>query len=55
MLSFNVDRNFSNVLGGFVLVDLRQTEPELLRRYLGDDGANAFHSYHGLCHSSARV
>jgi putative hemolysin len=55
MLSFNVDRNFSNVLDGFVLVDLRQTEPELLRRYLGDEGANAFHSYHGLCHSSVPV
>jgi hypothetical protein len=52
MLSFNVDRNFSNVLDGFVLVDLRQTAPELLRRYLGDDGANAFRAYHSFSPSA---
>ncbi|MBV8050981.1 MAG: lysophospholipid acyltransferase family protein [Acidobacteriaceae bacterium] len=51
LLSFNVDRNFSNVLDGFVLVDLRQTSPELLSRYLGSDGAHAFGAYHSLCKS----
>ena len=56
LLSFNVDRAFSNVLDGFVLVDLRETEPELLRRYLGGDGANAFRSYHGrMPHSNGAV
>ena len=55
LLSFNVDRNFSNVLDGLVLVDLRQTEPELLRRYLGSEGARAFNSYHGLYHSDLLV
>jgi hypothetical protein len=48
MLSFNVDRDFSRVLDGFVLVDLRQTDPALLRRYMGDPGVEAFMSYHGL-------
>lgn len=50
LLSFNVDREFSNVLDGFVLVDLRKTDPEYLRRYLGDDGVSGFRSYHGLGH-----
>jgi putative hemolysin len=53
LLSFNVDRAFSNVLDGFVLVDLRQTNPATLRRYLGDDGVNSFRSYHGLCPSTS--
>jgi len=48
MLSFNVDRDFSRVLDGFVLVDLRETDPTLLRRYMGEAGIEAFMSYHGL-------
>ncbi len=48
MLSFNVDKDFSGVLDGFVLVDLRQTERALLQRYLGEVGVEAFTSYHGL-------
>jgi hypothetical protein len=48
MLSFNVDRDFSRVLDGFVLVDLRQTDPTLLRRYMGEAGTQAFMSYYGL-------
>ncbi len=49
LLTFNVDKDFSNVVDGFVLVDLRRTDPESLRRYLGEDGVTAFRSYHGLC------
>jgi len=48
MLSFNVDKAFSNVLDGFVVVDLRRTDPAVLRRYLGEDGCRAFLSYHSL-------
>ena len=48
MLSFNVDKAFSNVLDGFVLVDLRQTDPAMLGRYLGPDGCKAFLSYHAV-------
>jgi len=48
LLSFNVDKAFSNVLDGFVLVDLRRTDPAVLGRYLGEDGLKAFLSYHGL-------
>jgi len=42
MLAFNVDRKFSNVLDGLVVVDLRQTEPAVLERYMGREGAARF-------------
>lgn len=48
MIGFNVDRKFSNVLDGLVVVDLRQTEPGVLDRYMGRDAARAFRQYHGL-------
>jgi len=48
LLSFNVDRDFSNVLDGLVVVDLRQTDPTVLERYVGRDGIRAFQRYHGL-------
>lgn len=48
MLSFNVDRNFSNVLDGLVLVDLRRSDPVLLARYMGKAHLTAFLRYHGL-------
>ncbi len=51
MLGFNVDKEFSDVLDGLVLVDLRQTDRTALQRYLGEDGMEAFLSYHGLCPS----
>jgi hypothetical protein len=46
LLGFNVDRKFSNVLDGLVVVDLRQTEPALLERYMGLDGAARFLKVH---------
>ena len=39
LLGFNVDRKFSNVLDGLVVVDLRQTEPAVLERYMGREAA----------------
>ena len=48
MLGFNVDRKFSNVLDGLVVVDLRQTEPSVLERYMGREGLTRFRQYHGL-------
>jgi putative hemolysin len=48
IVSFNVDRNFSDVLDGLVLVDLRETDPVVLARYMGRDGVKAFQRYHGI-------
>jgi hypothetical protein len=48
LVSFNVDRDFSGVLDGLVLVDLRQTDASVLARYMGKTGVEAFRRYHGL-------
>jgi putative hemolysin len=48
LLAFNVDRNFSNVLDGLILVDLRQAGPAVLERYMGREQAAQFRHRHGL-------
>ena len=48
LLGFNVDRKFSDVLDGLVLVDLRQTHPAVLERYMGKAAAAQFRRMHGL-------
>lgn len=48
LLGFNVDRKFSNVLDGLVVVDLRKVEPAMLERYMGRDSAAQFRHHHGL-------
>ena len=48
IVSFNVDRKFSDVLDGFVLVDLRESESNVLEKYMGKDGLKAFRQYHNL-------
>ncbi len=40
--AFNVDRRFSNVLDGLILVDLRETPQRTLNRYMGADQATIF-------------
>jgi len=46
LLGFNVDRKFSNVLDGLVVVDLRQTDPAVLERYMGRENATRFRRLH---------
>lgn len=48
LVGFNVDRKFSNVLDGLVVVDLRQTDPAVLDRYMGRSAASDFRRFHGL-------
>jgi hypothetical protein len=54
VLAFSVDREFSNALDGFIVVDLARTEPRLLARYLGKTEAEAFLAHqkglHGTSH-----
>jgi len=50
LLGFNVDRQFSNVLDGLVVVDLRKTDSAMLERYMGHEGAMRFRSQH-TCNS----
>jgi putative hemolysin len=57
LVAFNVDRKFSNVLDGLVIVDLRQTEPSVLERYMGKNAAAKFRQVHaaGRAASSAHT
>ncbi len=48
LLGFNVDRKFSNVLDGLVVVDLRQTDPAVLDRYMGREPAQNFRKLHSV-------
>jgi putative hemolysin len=48
LLAFNVDRKFSNVLDGLVMVDLRQTATGVLERFMGREAAAGFRRYHGM-------
>jgi putative hemolysin len=42
LLAFSVDPQFGNTLDGFVMVDLTQTNPEALARYMGKEQAAKF-------------
>jgi putative hemolysin len=46
LLGFSADENFSNALDGLIMVDLRSTDPAVLARYMGGDGARAFLAHH---------
>lgn len=48
LLAFNVDPDFSDVLDGLILVDLTQTDPVILKRYMGEEGLKKFREFHGL-------
>jgi putative hemolysin len=45
ILGFNVDPEFNNALDCLLWLDLDRTEPELLRRYMGNEGAARFLAY----------
>jgi hypothetical protein len=49
LVGFNLDRKFSDVVDGLVIVDLRQTDPQVLERYMGKSGHANFRHFHGLC------
>ena len=46
LLGFNVDADFSDVLDGLILVDLTRTDPRILERYMGKQGAASFLAHH---------
>lgn len=46
-LAFNVDRSFADALDGFVVLDLRKTDPVALERYMGKEGLQNFRRFHG--------
>jgi putative hemolysin len=48
VLAFNVDRAFSDVVDGLVVVDLAGLAPAVLEKYLGSEGAAAFRAVHRI-------
>lgn len=48
ILNFNLDKKFSDVLDGLLLIDLLKTDPRILKRYMGKEGAASFYAYHGV-------
>ena len=46
LVAFNVDRKFSDVLDGLVIVDLRRTDSAVLDRYMGAEAARRFRQFH---------
>jgi putative hemolysin len=48
LVGFNLDRKFSNVVDGLVIVDLRETDPQVLERYMGREGYAAFRRFHRM-------
>jgi putative hemolysin len=47
MAGFNRDPSFGDVIDGLVLVDLHETEPRVLSRYLGKEGAEKWLNFNG--------
>jgi putative hemolysin len=48
LVAFNVDPDFSFVVDGLILVDLKSASPKQLRRYMGNEAAEAYMRYHGV-------
>ena len=48
LIGFNVDEEFSSVLDGLLVADLRTADPKLLRRYFGDEALQRFMNLHGI-------
>jgi putative hemolysin len=46
LLGFNVDPDFNNALDGLIMVDLRNTDPRTLQKYMGRQEAQQFLEFH---------
>ncbi len=46
IIAFNVDRDFNNVLDSLMCIDLRKTDPMMLKKYMGEEGYAAFARLH---------
>lgn len=47
VLGFNTDDQFGDALDGLIMVDLRASDPRMLARYMGEEGAAGFLAFHG--------
>ncbi len=42
LLSFNVDKDFCDVIDGLIVVDLMRTDQKIMRRFMGEEGTEKF-------------
>src|SRR5258706_16017699 len=54
LLAFSADKQFNDALDGLIMVDLRASDPRVLARYMGEEGAAAFLSSHGIGQQTLR-
>lgn len=48
ILAFNLDKEFSDVVDGLILIDLRKTDKRTRIRYMGEEADVSFSKYHNL-------
>ncbi len=48
ILAFNLDTDFSDVVDGLILIDVRSMDSRVRARYMGEEADAAFRNYHGL-------
>ncbi|WP_038170411.1 lysophospholipid acyltransferase family protein [Verrucomicrobium sp. BvORR106] len=48
LLSFNVDKDFGSCLDGLILVDVTETDPKLLAKYMGEEACAKYLKHHGV-------
>lgn len=46
LLSFNVDKDFSSVVDGLILVDFTEVDPRLLAKYMGEESCQEYLARH---------
>lgn len=46
LLSFNVDKDFSSVVDGLILVDFTEVDPRLLAKYMGEESCHEYLALH---------
>lgn len=47
LASFNVDKSFSSCLDGLIIVDLTESDPRLLTKYMGEQNCREYLKLHG--------
>jgi hypothetical protein len=47
LASFNVDKAFQSCLDGLIIVDVTETDPRLLAKYMGEEQCIGYLKHHG--------
>ena len=55
LICFNLDKSFSSVVDGLLLVDFTKIDPKICRRFMGQNGFENFRRYHKIFHESDKI